>query len=69
MVSFLNYMWPKDQERITIPPNDNSAWLVNVLTLTTGNTHKIELGDFCQYQSDFEKLNEEHNDYAFFQEF
>ncbi|KTD61458.1 hypothetical protein Lsan_1835 [Legionella santicrucis] len=65
IVSFLNYMWPKDQERIAIPPNDDSACLANVLTLITGNSHTIELGDFYQYRLDFEKLNEEQNEYDF----
>lgn len=53
-VLFLNDIWPKDNERITSPPIDNSACLANVLTIISSDAVKIELKEFSAFQLNFD---------------
>jgi hypothetical protein len=49
-LSWLSYLWPKEQERFSLPPEDSSGSLANVLTVITGDSKSIELESFSRYQ-------------------
>jgi hypothetical protein len=55
---FLNEVWPKDKEKMSHPPTDDSACLANVLTIIKGDANKIELDEFSPYQIHSEKIQE-----------
>lgn len=49
MFSFLDTVWPKSVERVSIPPKGIEGSLANVLTIISGNRKKVNLEDFEEY--------------------
>lgn len=59
----INDLWPKDQERISTPPNDTSASLANILTIISGDLRTADLGEFEKFRLSFDKNMESINEF------
>lgn len=49
-LSCINNLWPKDQKRISTPPNDISGSLANILTVISGDLRTVEFGEFDEFR-------------------